>query len=249
MLYPLILISAFLNIVIGILALSSGKNRLNLSFALICFLLASWNICFYLGNKYELTALYRINFALASFIPPFLLYFVNHLDNRKTFKMARFLFWPMFMCAALNLLFIALTFLSSTAQSMYASKNRNIYIFLYMLISLLLAFVLLLLRYRSAVSTYERKRLLYIIAAFLIVYLAGMLDLFFSIRTGRFFCIGNTVNSLFALIIFYTIHKYRFLNISLVPENIFGCTGFTFDTFYKHPARGIVYRYRLYLQE
>ncbi|HBE02948.1 MAG: hypothetical protein A2096_03635 [Spirochaetes bacterium GWF1_41_5] len=216
----LILFSAFCNLLIGILALRSSVKHDRYSFPAACFLLAGWNLSWYLGTQYNLREFFMINFILSSFIPPFFFSYVINLEPQIVSLRLLRIRLILFITAFLNMLFISAAIFFNPLKNLYYSAARPVYIFIYIGFSLLCSLLLLIYRYYQA-DAGQKKRILYLIAGFSAVYPFGMLDLFLSIKTGRFFCIGNTVNFLFALIIYQAIQRHRLFKTSIVSEELF----------------------------
>ena len=224
MIFILIAAAAIINIVLGVLALVKGRNRLNLSFAILSFLLAAWNICVVFWNGYNMPVFSRINFLFVTFVPPAALFFVKNLfEGENTAVMDGML--KVYMALALSgMAFTLSTFFSKNLYDVYMLYQVRFAIFMYECLTLLGAFGALIYRYMHIRFKQEKIKIRYVIIAFFIIFLGGMLDFMGGLKMHNLEYMGNISNVAYAAIIFFAIFRLRLLDAGVIFKNFLAYT-------------------------
>jgi signal transduction histidine kinase len=225
MVFNIIAAAAVINTVLGVLALTKGRSRLNLSFFFISILLALWNFFVVLWAGANITVFSRLNFIVISLIPPAGMFFVTslfRLDKGPMSYAAQAILVP----AAAVVVYTLSTFFSGPMLAWYDSRWCKIMIFIYEFTALLFVFIVLIYNYGRIKFKQEKIKIRYVIIAFLILYAGGMLDL--SSGAGLHHIpvkwAGNICNVIYAAIIFYVIFKMRLFNVAIVFKNFVAYT-------------------------
>jgi signal transduction histidine kinase len=224
MIFILIAAAAIINIILGVLALVKGRNRLNLSFSIISFLLAAWNICVVFWNGYNMPVFSRINFLFVTFVPPAALFFVKCLfEGENTSVMDGML--KVYMTLAISgMVFTISTFFSKTLFDIYMLYQVRFAIFMYECLTLLGAFGALIYRYMHIKFKQEKIKIRYVIMAFFIIFLGGMLDFMGGLKMHNLEYMGNISNVAYAAIIFFAIFRLRLLDAGVIFKNFLAYT-------------------------
>jgi signal transduction histidine kinase len=218
MIFILIAAAAVINIILGVLALIKGRNRLNLSFAILSFLFAAWNICVVFWDGYNLQVFSRINFLFVTFIPPAALFFVQSLFEEEN----PFLDGMLKLYAAFGLagfVFTLSTFFSARMLDIYMLYQVRFAIFMYECLTLLATFGVLIYRYMRIKFKQERVKIRYVIIAFGLLFLGGMLDFMAGLKMHNLMYMGNIGNVAYATLIFYAIFRLRLLDAGVLFKN------------------------------
>jgi|GEM_PF-1267461 signal transduction histidine kinase len=218
MIFILIAAAAVINIILGVLALIKGRNRLNFSFAILSFLFAAWNICVVFWDGYNLQVFSRINFLFVTFVPPAALFFVRSLFEEES----RFLDGMLKLYTALGLaglVFTLSTFFSGHLLDIYMLYQVRFAIFMYECLTLLAAFGVLIYRYMRIKFKQERTKIRYVILAFGLLFLGGMLDFMGGLKMHNLMYMGNISNVAYAALIFYAIFRLRLLDAGVLFKN------------------------------
>ena len=168
MIYNLMILAAVINVILGVLALVKGRNRLNLSFFALSMIFAAWNLCVVLWQGYGLDVFSRVNFVFVCFIPPVSLYFVmslfdvNNGDGPLLPSMLR----VYFTAAACWALYTGATFFSPGLLELYHSSAMRLSIFISEFVTLGATFAVLIGRYHKIKFKQEKTKVGYVILAF-----------------------------------------------------------------------------------
>lgn len=217
----MILTAAAVNFALSIIALTKGQNRLNVSFAVLSFLLGLWNIFIVLLDGYGIEVFGRINFINITLIPLAGMYFAAVVYREKNGPLVK-MFYAMFVPAAAMLVYGVGSFFYEPFFLWYDSKWCKIMIFAYMFGMLLLVVGSLISNFGSIRYKQEKIRIRYVIIAFLFVFAGGMLDLasgagffHFPVRYA-----GNICNVIYAGILFTAIFRARLFNLDLFLKRL-----------------------------
>ena len=142
MIYTIIAAAAVINLVLGILALTKGASRINLSFFFLSLFLAMWNLCVVLWAG-GVEAFGRLNFVAISLIPTAGMFFVLSVFGITTGPLAAS---PYVIAApgAAIILFTLGTFIYAPFRQVYDTVWYKVTIFVYMFVPLLFAFGVLI---------------------------------------------------------------------------------------------------------
>ncbi len=221
MIYNLIIAAAIINIILGVLALVKGRNRLNLSFFILSMLFAAWNTCIVLWQGYGLDVFSRINFLFIDFIPPVSLYFVMSLfgkpEEEEGFTSWLYKFYV--LMAVSWAIFTSATFLSPALKDIYFSYACRAIIALYEFVTLAGTLSVIIFRYLKIRFKQERTKVGYVIFAFSILFIGGMSDMTGALKLHSVEYAGNISNVIYAVIIFYAIFRLRLLDAGVVLKN------------------------------
>ncbi|HRU38911.1 MAG TPA: hypothetical protein P5511_03465, partial [Candidatus Goldiibacteriota bacterium] len=220
MIFNLISAAAVVNIVLGILALTKGKNKVNLGFFFLSVLLAAWNLCVVMYSGVGIEAAGKFNYMAISLIPAAGLYFVLAVYNMTTgpvTALPKLLLLPASLIIAVS----AGSFFLDGLKPFYESTLFRLIIFAHLFIPLLFAFLILIIKYRGLQYKQERIKIGYIIVAFLILFAGGMIDLADGakiIETKVKFA-GNICNVVYATMIFVAIFRMRLFSVEVLFGN------------------------------
>jgi signal transduction histidine kinase len=224
MIFDIILVTAVINVILGVLALTKGRSRLNFSFFMLSVLLAMWNFCVTMWQGYHLEAFSRINFLFVSLIPPAGMYFVMNLYNIKKPGRTHNLFYAISFISACYFLFTLATFAYPAINDAYGSYGNKVAILIYEFAALAAAFFVLVYHYPGIKFRQEKNRVKFVIIAFLILFFGGMIDFTSGLGWHGLKYTGNFANTLYAVIIFYAIFKHRLLDAGVLLRNFIDYT-------------------------
>jgi len=219
MTYNIILAAAVVNTILGVLALTKGRSGLNLSFAIMSILLAMWNL-FVPITEGGTEGAEQIMFMIIFLIPPAGVYFVISLYRIKKGPIIR-VFNVVLALAALNVLFLALTFFLTQALEVFKNDWYRRIILVYEFFSLAFGLWVLLYYYRKIKFKQEKIKIAYVITACFILFFGGMMDMASGANLFHFPVeyLGNICNVIYALIIFIAVFRMRLFNIQIFFKN------------------------------
>lgn len=221
MIYYLIAAAAIVNIILAVLSLTKGRNRLNLSFSILSFLLAGWNLSIVFMDGYNLPVFSRINFLFVTFIPAASLYFVISLFKKENGS-EPVLDWLMkFYCvlAVSGFIITAATFVSPEALAFYLSYPVRLGLFIYEFAAILLAMCILIYKFSIIKFKQEKSKIRYVVIAFMLLFIGGMLDFTEGLKFHTLKYSGNIANVIYAAMIFYAIFRLRLLDAGVLFKN------------------------------
>ena len=226
MIYYLIAAAAIVNVILAVLSLTKGRNRLNLSFSILSFLLAAWNICIVFSQGYNIEVFSRINFLFVTFIPLAALYFVISLFAKE--KEDR-VFMPLliklyYVLALAGFAITAATFFSAEALDFYRSYRVRFGLFLYEFLALAAAFTVLVYKYSRIKFKQEKIKIRYVTIAFGFLFIGGMMDFTGGLGFHNLQHSGNIANMIYAAMIFYAIFRMRLLDAGVLFKNFLAYT-------------------------
>jgi signal transduction histidine kinase len=217
MIFNIISAAAAGNVILGVLALTKGRNRVNLTFFFLSFLLALWNLFVVLWAGAGISVFARLNFIVITFIPLAGVFFVLSLfkPGKGFISLSPYII----LAPALGITAYTIgTFFSEPLFLWYDSRGCKTMMFAYELITLFFVIAAIAYNYVKVLFKQEKIKLRYVMAAFVILYAGGMLDLAHGagvIRTD-FEYAGNVCNVVYAGIIFYAIFRVRLFNIDVL---------------------------------
>jgi len=216
MIYTIIAAAAVINIVLGILALTKGASRVNLSFFFLSLFLAAWNLCVVMwAGGFEAAG--RLNFVAISLIPTAGMVFVLSVFSITSGPLAAAPY--IIAVPGIGLILLTLgTFISAPLKQIYDSAWYKLAIFLYLFIPLLFAFGVLIYKLYFIKYRQEKIKVAYIITAFMILFAGGMIDLASGAKLYKppFDYIGNVCNVIYAALIFIAIFRMRLFNVEVL---------------------------------
>jgi signal transduction histidine kinase len=218
MVFTLISLTAAVNIILGILALSKGRSSLNLSFAFLSFLLGFWNVCVVLWQGYNLPEFSRVNGMIIAFIPPAGLLFTMNLYKLNT-GFVKGLLRLILVLGLVVFLLAVLTFFSKTVLDIYNSYAVRFAIVVYEFVALVAALALLIRNLLTIKFKQEKIKTGYVIIAFIILFIGGMLDFTGGLEMHNIKYAGNYANAIYAMMIFFAIFQMRLFDAGLVFRN------------------------------
>jgi signal transduction histidine kinase len=224
MIFDIILVTAVINVILGVLALTKGRSRLNFSFFMLSALFAMWNFCVTMWQGYHLEAFSRINFLFVSMIPPAGMYFVINLYNIKKPGRIHNVLYVVGLISACYFLFTLATFVFPAMNEVYGSYGNKAGILIYEFAALAAAFVVLVYHYPGIKFRQEKNRVKFVIIAFLILFFGGMTDFTSGLGWHGLKYTGNIANTVYAVIIFYAIFKHRLLDAGVLLRNFIDYT-------------------------
>lgn len=219
----IIIMAAVINALLGVIALSRGKSRVNYSFAAMSLLFAFWNGLVAMWQGYGFEPLARVNFAVISLIPPAALFFVVSLFGMKG-RSERPLLGLFGVASAVYFLYGVSTFFYAPSLSVYDTPAIKLALFIYQFASTLIALVFLVYRYAQIKYKQEKTKIGYVIGAFAVLFCGGMLELYGSLKMNDFKNAGNVASMLYGLIIFFAIFRLRLFDTGIIVKNFFAYT-------------------------
>jgi hypothetical protein len=219
MIFNIIIGTAVVNIVLAVIAVAKGRNRLNIAFFIMSLLLGAWNVCVVLWKGYDIEIFSRINFIFVDLIPPAALYLVMALYGIPMKSRTGKVFAVFIGLSVINEMLTLTTFAVKTFYDAYYSYPVKVYQFAYEFITLFTAFAVLAHYYGRIKFRQERLKIFYVFAGFLVLFAGGMLDFTEGLGWHHLKYWGNFANTAYLLIIFYSIFKLRLLDAGLLFKN------------------------------
>jgi signal transduction histidine kinase len=219
MIISFILATAIINFILGFLALSRGKAKINFYFLILSFLLGCWNLSIVFRTIYGYFIFERIIYIFINFIPPFVFLFFNALLKLEKNKFILFNLYSSILFMLTNLIIILLSFLNINFYNLFNLYSFRLYFFIYVFLYLISIFIFILITRNKIKFKQEKTKLTYIIIAFLIIFIGGTLDFTGGLGLHKLWYSGNVANVLYAIILFYAIFKYRLFNADFIFKN------------------------------
>ncbi len=216
----LIAATGAVNAVLGILALTKGKNRLNISFAILSILLAVWNALVILwqgpGGIFYLE---KINAVVVSFIPPAAILLILTFFKITKGPGVNLLRVSIIFSALLSLYSVS-TFFSPALNSFYNTPPFKVWILVHIFVFSIAGFMLLLFKYRTVQYKQEKIKIKYVIFAFVILFIGAIFDMTGALGMHRFNHLGNVANAIYCVILFGAIFRHRLFDAGVVLKNL-----------------------------
>jgi len=219
MIITFLLATAIINFILGFLALSRGKAKINFYFLILSFLLGFWNLSIVFRTIYGYFIFERISYFFINFIPLFFFLFFNALLKLEKNKFILFNLYSAFLFMLINFLIISLSFFNENFYDLFNSYFFRLYFFIYVCLYLISIFLFILITRNKIKFKQERTKLTYVIIAFLIIFIGGTLDFTGGLGLHKLWYSGNIANVLYAIILFYAIFKYRLFNADFIFKN------------------------------
>lgn len=219
MIISFLLTTAIINFILGFLALSRGKAKINFYFLILSFLLGFWNLSIVFRIIYGYFIFERISYIFINFIPPFVLLFFNALLKLEKNKFMLFNLYSAILFMLINLIIILISFFNENFYNLFNLYFFRLYFFIYVCLYLISIFLFILIIRNKIKFKQEKTKLTYIIIAFLIIFIGGTLDFTGGLGLHKLWYSGNIANVLYAIILFYAIFKYRLFNADFIFKN------------------------------
>lgn len=218
--FYLIAATGAVNAVLGILALTKGKNRLNISFAILSILLAVWNALVILwqgpgGIHY----LEKINAVVVSLIPPAGIFLILTFFKMTKGPGVSLLRVSIIFSALLSLYSIS-TFFSPAMDSFYNTPPFKVWMLMHVFVFSMAGFLVLLFKYRRVQYKQEKIKIKYVIFAFVVLFTGALFELTGALGFHRFNHLGNIANAVYCLILFGAIFRHRLFDAGVVLKNL-----------------------------
>jgi len=221
MLYWFILIAAVLNIAIGLMVLIQKRNPVNISFSVLCFLFAAWNVCMYLSYGYGIMIYKHINQGLICFIPPVALYMGAKMRTDQHPSLFKKVNIFILLIACVNACIVFMTIYFPKNINLYNTNPFRLYLVIYMATSLLFMLGVIFNGYRNEKFKFARRRLAFIFYGFSALTISGMIDMVTNYLYGQSISLGNMTSFAYVSIMIYGILKYRLFDIGPGAEELF----------------------------
>ncbi|MBN2754554.1 MAG: GHKL domain-containing protein [Candidatus Goldbacteria bacterium] len=218
--FYLIAATGAVNAVLGILALTKGKNRLNISFAILSILLAAWNALVILwqgpgGIQY----LEKINAVVVAFIPAAGIFLILTFFKITKGPGVSLLKVSLIFSALLSLYSIS-TFFSPALDSFYNTPPFKVWVLMHIFVFSIAGFMVLLFKYRRVQYKQEKIKIKYVIFAFVVLFTGALFELTGAIGIHRFNHMANIANAIYCLILFGAIFRHRLFDAGVVLKNL-----------------------------
>jgi signal transduction histidine kinase len=221
MIYYLIAAAAIVNVILAVLSLTKGRNRLNLSFSILSFLLAGWNISIVFMDGYNMPVFSRVNFLFVTYIPAAALFFVISLYRKGNEEdpVLSGLLKSYILLASAGFTLTAATFISERALAFYESFPVRFGLFAYEFTAILIALCVLVYKYSLIKFKQEKSKIRYVVIAFILLFAGGMMDFTEGLKFHNLKHTGNVANMIYAAMIFYAIFRLRLLDAGVLFKN------------------------------